>query len=79
MRPRPSDRLKSLDERERSAAYYRKWNEPRPWQLKCPSCEHVGIAHVSLKKLKASNVKCSACGGYLWRNSLDPVRVQALK
>ncbi len=67
MRPRLNERRRSIDERERATAAYRKWNEPRPWQLKCPACEHVGIAHTTLKRLKASNLKCSACGAYLWR------------
>jgi transcription elongation factor Elf1 len=65
----------SLDEREeiaarkrRAAATYRKWNEERPWHLVCPACEHEGWVTTTLKRLKASNLKCSACGSYLWRS-----------
>jgi transcription elongation factor Elf1 len=57
----------SLDQRERSAAAWRKWNEPRVWSLTCPSCEHEGTVHTTLKRLRSSNLKCSACGAYLWR------------
>lgn len=59
----------SLDDRERRQATWRKWNEPRPWLLRCPSCEHEGWVETTLKRLKASNLKCSACGSYLWRTS----------
>jgi transcription elongation factor Elf1 len=62
-----SSRRASLDDRERAAARWRKWNEPRPWLLTCPSCEHIGTVHTTLKKLRAANLKCSACGAYLWR------------
>lgn len=68
----------SLDERERmaarqrrAAAERRKWNEVRPWLLKCPACDHEGEALTTLRRLKASNIKCSACGAYLWRNRLE--------
>ncbi|SEE52291.1 hypothetical protein SAMN05444171_7844 [Bradyrhizobium lablabi] len=61
----------NLDQRERAAAQWRKWNEVRPWHLVCPSCEHDGWVETTLKKLKASNLKCSACGAYLWRNSVS--------
>lgn len=67
---RPMQRRTSLDQRERAAAQHRKWNDVRPWHLTCPSCDHEGVAHTTLKRLKASNIKCSACGAYLWRNSL---------
>ena len=59
----------NLDQRERSAANWRKWNELRHWDLRCPACEHEGTVYITLKKLRASNLKCSVCGGYLWRNS----------
>lgn len=59
----------NLDQRERAAAQHRKWNEVRAWNLVCPSCQHEGEVHTTLKRLKASNIKCSACGAYLWRNS----------
>lgn len=65
MQPRRSN----LDRRERAAAQHRKWNEVRPWALKCPACEHEGFVNTTLKRLKASNLKCSECGAYLWRNS----------
>lgn len=58
----------NLDQRERAAANWRKWNEVRPWLLKCPACEHEGTVTGTLQLLKASNLKCSACGAYLWRN-----------
>jgi transcription elongation factor Elf1 len=63
----------SLDEREdaaralrRRAAHRRKWTEERVWFLRCPSCEHEGEVCTTLKRLRASNLKCSACGAYLW-------------
>lgn len=59
----------SLDRRERDAAQWRKLHEVRPWHLTCPSCEHEGCVETTLTRLKASNLKCSACGAYLWRNS----------
>jgi transcription elongation factor Elf1 len=65
----PTSRRDSLDERERAAARFRKWNEARLWFLKCPVCEHEGEVRTTLKRLRASNIKCSACGAYLWRNS----------
>lgn len=65
MRPKRS----SLDQRERAAAVHRKWNEVRHWDLTCPSCDHEGTVYTTLKRLRASNIKCSACGAYLWRNS----------
>lgn len=64
----------NLDEREewarrkrRREAERRKWHEVRPWHLICPSCEHDGWVETTLTRLKASNLKCSACGAYLWR------------
>lgn len=66
MRSKPS--RSNLDQRERAAATWRKWNEERDWNLTCPSCEHEGEVHATLKRLKAANLKCSACGAYLWRN-----------
>jgi transcription elongation factor Elf1 len=39
----------------------------KAWNLTCPSCEHEGSVWTTLKRLKASNLKCSACGAYLWR------------
>lgn len=63
-----TQRRTSLEQRERAAAKHRKWNEVRPWMLICPSCEHQGIVNVTLRRLKAANIKCSACGAYLWRN-----------
>jgi transcription elongation factor Elf1 len=60
----------SLDQRERDAARWRKWNEVRPWHLVCPSCEHEGTAVTTLKRLRASSIKCTACGNYLWRNTV---------
>lgn len=69
MRSKPS--RSNLDQRERAAARWRKWNEVRPWHLVCPSCEHDGFVHTTLKRLKASNLKCSACGAYLWRNGSE--------
>lgn len=65
---RRTARQESLDRRERAAANWRKWNEVRPWLLTCPSCGHSGTVHTTLKKLRASNLKCSECGAYLWRN-----------
>ncbi len=59
----------NLDQRERAAALHRKWHEVRDWELSCPSCGHEGIARTTLKRLKAANIKCSACSAYLWRNS----------
>jgi len=59
----------NLDQRERAAAQHRKWNEERVWLLRCPSCDHEGEAFATLKRLKAANIKCSACGAYLWRNN----------
>lgn len=67
MRSKPS--RSNLDQRERAAATWRKWNEVRVWNLVCPTCEHEGEVSTTLKRLKASNLKCSACGAYLWRNS----------
>jgi len=61
-------RRTSLDQRERAAAQRSKWNDVRPWMLKCPICEHSGTVQTTLRKLKAANIKCSACGAYLWRN-----------
>jgi transcription elongation factor Elf1 len=58
----------SFEQRERDAARWRKWNEVRPWHLTCPSCEHDGFVNTTLKRLRAANIKCSACGAYLWRN-----------
>lgn len=64
----------SLDDRERMASRLRraaaerlKWNEVRPWHLICQTCGHEGSVDITLKRLKASNIKCSACGAYLWR------------
>jgi transcription elongation factor Elf1 len=65
---RPMRNRTSLDQRERAAANWRKWNEARCWFLKCPICGHEGETHTTLKKLRAANIKCSACGTYLWRN-----------
>lgn len=65
MRNRPS--RNNLEMRERAAAQHRKWHEVRTWLLKCPTCEHEGEAETTLTRLKASNLKCSACGAYLWR------------
>jgi transcription elongation factor Elf1 len=65
-RTRPS--RSNLDQRERAAAQHRKWHEVRPWHLICPACEHEGTVETTLIRLKASNIKCSACGAYLWRN-----------
>lgn len=59
----------NLDQRERAAANWRKWNEERHWDLTCPTCEHEGTVFTTLRRLKASNLKCSACSAYLWRNS----------
>lgn len=59
----------NLDDRERAASRWRKWNEPRVWLLRCPSCDHEGEAFTTLKRLKAANIKCSVCSAYLWRNS----------
>lgn len=60
--------LERIDRRER--ALDRKWNEKRLWFLTCPACEHDGAVETTLKKLKSANIRCSACGAYLWRNSL---------
>lgn len=65
---RTQPRRSNLDQRDRAAANWRKWNEVRHWDLKCPSCDHEGTVHMTLKRLKASNLKCSACNAYLWRN-----------
>lgn len=58
----------SLEERERDAARWRKWNEERLWFLRCPACEHEGEVRTTLKRLRAANLKCSGCGSYLWRS-----------
>lgn len=58
----------SLDERERAAARWRKWNEVRAWHLVCSACEHDGYVNTTLKRLRAANLKCSSCGAYVWRN-----------
>lgn len=44
-------------------------DEIRYWQLRCPSCGHVGGIETSLRKLRAASLICSACGAYLWRNN----------
>lgn len=67
MRSRPS--RSNLEQRERAAARHRKLNEERDWDLTCPSCGHEGSVFTTLRRLKASNLKCSACRAYLWRNS----------
>lgn len=67
MRAKPS--RSNLDQRERAAAQRSKWNDVRPWLLVCPNCEHEGWVETTLKRLRASNIKCSACGAYLWRNN----------
>lgn len=69
MRPSLDERERQAAVRRRSRATWRKWNEVRSWHLVCPSCEHDGWVETTLKRLKASNIKCSACGAYLWRNS----------
>ena len=56
-----------LNQRERAAAQWRKWNEVRPWLLRCPGCEHEGWVDTTLKKLRASNLICSQCSRPLWR------------
>ena len=66
MRMHRNDSRSTFDERERRNRW-RKWNEVRTWKLKCPSCGHQGDIKMPLKRLKASNLKCSACGSYLWR------------
>lgn len=62
---------KNLDEREEAArrktANRRKWHDVRPWHLTCPTCEHEGVVKTTLTRLRASSLKCSACGTYLWR------------
>lgn len=65
MRSSPS--RTNLDQREREAARWRKWNEPRHWELKCPGCEHEGVVFTTLKRLRASNLICSKCSRPLWR------------
>lgn len=74
-KPKRNGMRPSLDEREdqarrkrRAAEQWRKWNEVRPWMLTCASCEHTGFVDTTLKRLRAANLKCSACGAYLWRN-----------
>jgi transcription elongation factor Elf1 len=62
----------NLHEREREAARDRKWNGVRPLHLICQSCGHDGTVTTTLSQLKASDVKCSACGAYLWRNANHP-------
>jgi hypothetical protein len=49
----------SLEQRERAAARWRKWNQERYWSLACPACEHKGEVLTTLKRLRASNIKCS--------------------
>lgn len=67
MRPSLDAREAAAARRRRAAAERRKWNEVRPWHLICQSCEHEGAVETTLRRLKASNLKCSACGAYLWR------------
>lgn len=67
MRSKPS--RSNIHERERAAARHRKFNEVRYWNLVCPVCDHEGTVLTTLTRLKAANIKCSACGSYLWRNS----------
>lgn len=62
-----TQRRTSLDQRERAAASWRKWNEVRPWLLRCPGCEHEGWVETTLKRLRASNLICSQCSRPLWR------------
>lgn len=64
---RRTAKRESLDQRERAAASHRKWHVARPWLLTCPSCAHSGTVHTTLQKLRSANLKCSACGAYLWR------------
>jgi transcription elongation factor Elf1 len=55
------------NERDRAAARWRKWNEPRDWTLHCPGCDHEGTVHTTLKRLRSSNLICSQCSRPLWR------------
>jgi transcription elongation factor Elf1 len=64
---RSTNQRTSLDQRERDAARWRKWNEVRPWLLRCPRCEHEGTVNTTLKRLRASNLICSKCSRPLWR------------
>lgn len=68
MRPSLDERERMAARRRRAAAERRKWNEVRPWLLKCSACEHEGAVNATLRQLKASNLKCSACGAYLWQS-----------
>jgi ribosomal protein S27E len=56
---RPTRR--NLDQREQEAARFRKWNEPRVWQIKCPACEHTGTVFITLRRLRQANLKCTEC------------------
>ena len=51
----------NLDQREQKAAQYRKWNEPRVWQIKCPACEHTGTVYMTLRRLRQVTLKCTQC------------------
>ena len=44
-------------------------DEVRAWFLRCASCEHTGCVNMTLRQLRASNLKCSKCSTYLWRNT----------
>jgi len=55
-------------DRRRERSLTRKWNEKRLWFLTCPTCDHNGAVETTLRRLRASNLICSACGAYLWRN-----------
>lgn len=67
MRPSLDAREAMAARQRRVAAERRKWTEVRPWHLICQSCGHEGTVETTLSALKASNLKCSACGAYLWR------------
>lgn len=58
---RRSARERSLDDRERKSADWKKWNEPRVWSIKCPACEHTGTVFMTKRRLRQVNFKCSAC------------------
>lgn len=59
--------LEHLDRlNRRDQAMTRKWNDIRLWMLTCPGCEHVGTVETTLRRLRASNLICSACGTYIW-------------
>jgi transcription elongation factor Elf1 len=45
-------------------------DEVRAWMLTCDHCEHIAMVTITLRRLRAAKLICSACGKVKERRSI---------